>query len=117
VASTPAGQFQVVLSDGLRIERLPVGFGAGRLWVTFVLSGIDFFAGSQLPDGRHPWESRQFVTFDGPDGPASIVGGAGGGGDAVQHRLYELEVDDVTSLRLTYLEDGRSIATEPIRLR
>lgn len=117
VTATPESQFRVVLSDGLRIERLPAGFGAGRLWVTFVLSGIDFFGGVRLSDGRSAWENRQFVAFEGPDGPPSILGGGGGGDHAVQHRLYELEAGDMDFLRLTYLEHSRSIASETIRLR
>ena len=42
----------------------------------------------------------------------------GGGGDgAVQHRHVELEVNDLPWLRLAYLDNGHSIATETIPLR
>jgi hypothetical protein len=116
VSDTRAGQFEVVLSDGLRIERLPAGIGAGLVWVTFVFSGIKFFAGTQLPDGRFHWEKRQFFTFDGPTGPARYIGGGGGGGHKVQHKQYEFEAKDLPWLRVTYLEDGSPIGTETIDL-
>jgi len=117
VVAARGGQFEVVLSSGLCIERLPVGVGARRVWVMFVLSGIDFFAGRQLAGGRFPWETREFVTFEGPHGPPLVLGGGGGGGDAVHHRHYELDAAGLPWLRLAYLDDGRSIATETLRLR
>ncbi len=105
----------MVLSDGLHIERLPVGVAAGRLWVTFVLSGIEFFGDEQDADGLFGWERRVGFAFDAPNGSALCLGAGGGGDDSTQHKRYEFAAH-IPWLHVTYLQDGRSVATELIEM-
>jgi hypothetical protein len=112
------GQFEVVLSSGLRIERMPVGYAGGSWWASFVLSGVSL--------GDQPFHPRRgllrdifrSIQFAGPDGPLMCPGSGAGGGERVHFMHCEIEADaGLPWLRITYTDDGQVVATETIDLR
>lgn len=118
------GQFHVEFSDGLTLDRLPVGLAVGTLYVPFVITGRDW---RFLLPGEPYWLSRELdarlrITASGADLRHS--GGGGGGGDAVQTHTYEFRGLDqspilgeaLLGLRVAYLFDGEAVAEEFIDL-
>ena len=114
VTAENAGGFAVQLADGLRIERLPVGRAAGRLWLTFVFThelGFD----DGFWDGRRSSPSAR-VAYVGPDGPLPARAGGGGGGGTVYHWRTEIPTEGLPWARLDYLDAGGAVASETIDL-
>lgn len=106
-----AGGFAVQLSDGLRIERLPVGRAAGRLWLAFVFTN-EFGIGH---DRRGPSDR---VSYEGPSGLIRTGGGGHTAADgSYSHWRVDFSTDGLPWLKLNYLDqDDKKVASETIEL-
>ncbi|GAA4700868.1 hypothetical protein [Nocardioides conyzicola] len=107
------GGFAIALSDGLRIERLPIGRAAGKLWLGFVFTHEFGFDPNARGARSDPYER---ITYTASDGPLQHVGGGGGQGASVAHWSAQIDTAGRTWVRLDYLDGGRSVASETIGL-
>ncbi|GAA1797622.1 hypothetical protein GCM10009795_048850 [Nocardioides hankookensis] len=108
------GGFAVVMSDGVQIERMPVGRKAGYLWFTFVWTS-EFGIDPWMPGGRGQGPDDR-VRFDGPYGRIHPNGGGGSGdGDAYSWH-FRIPIAGLAWVRLTYVDDRTTVATETINL-
>jgi hypothetical protein len=114
VTTDARSQFEVVLANGCRIDRLPLGLAAGRWWFMVVFSGTtpDWFSGD--PSAWSIADAiASVVRLEGPYGAFTALSGAGGKGDLV-HAYFE--VQPIPWLRLTYLDEGQPTAIETLDL-
>lgn len=113
-----SGQFGVLLSDGMRIDRLPVGGAAGHWWITFVFSGVDFQAGRRSRSSRMWDEIPHLLRLDGERGritlPPTAAGDGGFSGECFWAH-YQF-TDDLRRLEISYLEAGAAVASETLEL-
>lgn len=106
-------QHQVTLPGGAVVDRLPLGFAAGRWWATFV---------SAVPgwEGREPafdWRSARDAAwaYD-PDDRLQCVGGSGGGTEREVDQTWELVDHGASRAQVTYRDAGVEVATETLTL-
>lgn len=113
-----AGHFEVRLSDGMRIDRLPVGWAAGHWWINFIFSEGNFRAGAQSRSARMWDEIPEILHLEGEHGritlPPTASGDGGSDGD-IYWAHYEFK-DDLQMLRISYLDGGAKVASEILDL-
>jgi len=109
-----AGGFGVAMSDGVRIERLPHGLAADRVFLTFVITD-EFGPDPAAHHGRRSDPTAR-IEYSGPNGPIMLGGGAGISDGTVRTWHVSLEIEGLPWLKLSYLEDGRTVASETIAL-
>lgn len=100
------------LPNGVRVERLPLGYAAGRWWASFVYSLPEDVLVS--PDvwrliGHSAW-------VDDPDGLLEGVGGGGGGNEREHQHTWELVDHSADRARVTYLVDRQEVGSELLTL-
>lgn len=106
------GGFAVAFSDGVRVERLPAGQAAGRLFLTFVFTSefeLDLWS-----DRRSSPDER--ISYSGPDGRIHPGNGSGGSTATFTHWHTDLDVAGRPWIRLRYLDGGTAVASEKITL-
>lgn len=119
MAESRTGQFEVVLSDGMRIHRLPLGLAAGLWWMTFVFTDADFRTGRPPRSSGFHGEIPDLIRLDGPAGRITLppcASGDGGRDGDVYWAQYELVVADLPRLQVTYLDAGAAVASETLDL-
>ena len=105
-------QHRHVLTNGVVVERLPLGFAAGRWWATFVYAAPD-------PNGGQPVDLRHIgrsVWVSDPDGLLEFASGAGGGGEREHEYVSELVDQGASQARVSYLEGGEEVGSELLAL-
>jgi hypothetical protein len=111
LAPENVGGFAVQLSDGLRIERLPAGRAAGRLWLAFVFTnefGLDH-RGRRSPSDR--------VRYEDPNGEIRLGGGGSSAADgSIAHWRVDIETAGRPWVKLSYLDDDKAVFSETIDL-
>lgn len=113
-----SGQFGVLRTDGLRIDRLPVGWAAGHWWIPFVFSGVDFQAGRPSRSSRMWHEIPDLLRLDAGAGRITLPPTAGGDG-GFSGECYWVQyqfTDDLRRLEVSYLEAGAAVASETLVL-
>jgi hypothetical protein len=100
-------------SNGVVVERLPLGFAAGRWWASFVFA-VPGWEGREPPVdwvamGRSAW-------IQDPDGLLDCVGGSGGGSEREYAHTWELVDHGASRARVSYLEDGEEVGSELLTL-
>lgn len=100
-------------SNGVVVERLPLGFAAGRWWASFVFA-VPGWEGREPPVdwlamGRSAW-------IQDPDGLLDCVGGSGGGSEREYEHTWELVDHGASRARVGYLEDGDEVGSELLTL-
>lgn len=113
---TRAGQFRVVLPDGLVIERLPVGVAHGHWRLAFVCSGVDFLRGDPPRAFQFPDEFRSRVSVAAVTGDLQHRGGGVAGGDDEQEVRMRFTADGVDAIEITYRHEGKPVAGEVVDL-
>lgn len=106
-------QHRHTLSSGVVVERLPLGFAAGRWWASFVgaVPGSD---GRASPiDPRIVMSSTHVHDLDGLLDP---VGGGGGGNEREFAHTWELVDHGASRARVSYIDDGVEVASELLTL-
>lgn len=104
------------MPDGLVIERLPVGL-ANREWhLSFVCSGVDFFAGSPRRADRFHQDFRDRVTVTGVGADLEWAHGGSDGGDTYMEFQESYAQNGVTAIAVSYLHDGGVVADEVLAL-
>ena len=109
-------EFRVHLSNGLVIDRLPVGLANGQWHLAFVCSGVNFVQGSPPRHVRFAQEFRDTVTIAAVAGSLDYQGGGVSGGWDEQEVRMRYVQNDLTGLVVTYLDGGNTAATEVIDL-
>ena len=99
-------QARRALSDGLVVERLPLGFAAGRWWATFVYA-VPGWDSDQPPVDWRRMGMRAFVGH--PDDLLDCVAGGGGGGEREYDHTWELVDHGAQTAEVTYVEDGHDL--------
>ncbi|MBB6626716.1 hypothetical protein H5V45_05200 [Nocardioides sp. KIGAM211] len=96
--SSFGSQHRHVMPDGVVVERLPLGYAAGRWWATFVYAppaGRTFEAAESRRIGYTAWVHE-------PDGLLDCVSGAGGGNDDQFEHTWELVDKGATRVSVGY---------------
>ena len=119
--SGASGHFEVLLSSGIRVERLPLGFAAKHWWMTIVLSSPVRWLNDWSPGPLRVHEALEAtVQLTGPNGSFSALSSSAGGdnyryGDGeVLHAVYELQPIDWVDV--VYRDGGAIIAEERLVL-
>jgi hypothetical protein len=107
------GYHRHTFSHGVVVERLPLGFAAGRWWASFVFAVPGW-------EGREPpvdWltMSRSAWVQD-PDGRLDCAGGTGGGSEREYEHTWELVDHGASRARVSYVEDGAEVGSELLTL-
>ena len=113
-----AGQFGVRLSDGMRIDRLPVGWAAGHWWINFIFSEGKFGAGARPRSARMWDEIPDLLHLEGEYGRITLpptAGGDGGFDGDIYWAHYQFK-DDLQLLKISYLDGGTEVASEILDL-
>jgi hypothetical protein len=101
------------LSNGVVVERLPLGFAAGRWWASFVGAGPG-------RDGREPPIDPRIVMSSAhvhdPDGLLNPIRGGGGGSEHEFSHTWELVDHGASRARVSYTEDGVETGSELLML-
>ena len=106
-------QHRHTLASGVVIERLSLGFAAGRWWASFVAATPD------RGDHQPPIDQRIAVSstfaYD-PDGHLDCVGGTGGGDERECSQTWELVDHGATQARVSYTQDDVEVGSELLTL-
>lgn len=118
MAEARTSQIEVVLSDGMRIHRLPLGLAAGLWWMTFVFTDTNFRAGRPSRSSGFHSKIPDLIRLDGPAGRITLppyASGDGGNDGTVYWAQYELTAD-LPHLQVSYLDGGVAVASETLDL-
>lgn len=109
-------QFKVEFDDGWTVERMPIGVAAGHMWTTLVFSREE-----PLPSERdHDWNPHEElggrIRVKGVDGKLGH-GRGGGGGNSRRYAMNTApELNDTTTIEITYAMGRKTYARETIWL-
>lgn len=109
----PPGQFQTELSDGLRVDRLPVGVARGLWRVRFIVTILPTASDQPrlFPDVAEQFSTDVAVV---PLGGRPVgCQGASGGGDELEV-YYEIPKGTCSGVRVTYRANGGETIGEVI---
>lgn len=117
-------QFHVDFPDGLSLDRLPVGFARGTLYITYVVTGRDWMS---LASEDPFWLSHELTARLSHEGVGAEVRFAGGGvdGDATEQRhtfrfrgpdQTPLDPERLEALVVRYSHERRLLTQEVIAL-
>jgi hypothetical protein len=102
-------QWRLASSNGVVVERLPLGFAAGRWWATFVYATPGW-------EGREPpidWRTiGQCAWVHGPDDRLEFVGGSGGGSEREYEQTWELVDRGAATAEVHYSLEGKDPSSE-----
>lgn len=108
------GYHRHTFSNGVVVERLPLGFAAGRWWASFVFAVPGWESREPPVDwltmGRSAWVQD-------PDGRLDCTGGTGGGSEGEYEHTWELVDHGASRARVSYVEDGAEVGSEVPVLR
>ena len=111
----PAEQFRVEMSNGLVIERLPLGYAHDKWRLCFVTWG----ARSIWKSGRGSMIDRfeELISVEGVSGLLDRQGtGCGGSGEEQEYAISLRTDASTTGIRVSYHSKGRVVADELIDL-
>lgn len=100
-------------SNGLVVERLPLGHAAGRWWATFVYT-LPGWEGRDPPVDWHSMDQRAEVHD--PDGKLRKVGSSGAGTEREYELTYELLDSGAAHATVEYTEGRDQVGIECIAL-
>lgn len=104
---------RLALSDGIVVERLPLGFAAGSWWATFVYAAPGW-------TGREPpvdWRTlRRCNRIHDPDGRLEPSSGSGFGSEREFSQTWRLIDRGATRVVVGYSDDGEEVRTELLAL-
>jgi hypothetical protein len=106
-------QWRLALSNGLVVERLPVGFAAGRWWATFVYA-VPGWEGLEPPVD---WRTvSQCAWVHDPEDRLECVGGSGGGTEREYDQTWELVDHGASQAEVNYIDEGDNVGRELLTL-
>ena len=105
-------QHRDTLPNGVVVERLPLGYAAGRWWASFVYT---------LPEDVRVspavWRLiGHSASVHDPDGLLDGVGGGGGGHEHEHEHTWELVDHGASQARVTYVVDRQEVGSELLTL-
>lgn len=112
MTNAPDRHFRVDMSDGLVIERLPLGFANGKVRLRFIASGPNFSLGDPPRAIDFMAEFRDRVSIEGVGTSLSYCSGSCVGGEDEQEVGFAYLANGAKSIRLQYVHDGSAVATE-----
>lgn len=105
------GQFEY--ANGLVVERLPMGFAAGRWWAAFVYA-VPGWEGAEPPVEWHMMKQGAGVTA--PNGGLQWIGGGGSGSEREYEQTSELQDRGARVATVVYFDDDIDVGSESLSL-
>lgn len=105
-------QHRRTLPNGVLVERLPLGYAAGRWWASFVYTRSEGVRIS--PDAWRQVMGSAWVHD--PDGLLDCIGGSGGGDDHEMEQTWELVDHGASRARVVYVVDRDDVGSELLTL-